>query len=227
VVRTARRSRGRDHAAAAFLLAAFAAATRFGVAPAMAFFGSSGRHEGLHVMVSLVAIMFAVSTFDERQTEALVTAVPVGTIGPCVYSIVRAIVTAANTGHLPRRLGSTFGNPILLGGNLIVAAPITTMSAIPARRGSFGYRLALGLQLTALAIARTKGTWIADAAAAAGTAAATLDVPTRRRRAVAAIALVCRRRSLRAAWRSWHRELEAVRADIERRAKRPWRRHVL
>ncbi|MGE0447004.1 MAG: O-antigen ligase family protein [Vicinamibacterales bacterium] len=85
----------------------------------------------------------------------LVTAVAAGSVWPCVYAIAQAAgadpVSWAefNAG----RSGSTFGNPLLFGGYLVVCIPLTAME-IPRRRW---LAVPLVLQLAALAATGSRG----------------------------------------------------------------------
>lgn len=174
--------------AAGGVVAAYAAATAAGVAPALSFYGGGIRSEGLYVMLALGATAFAVSTFDASETNAILVAMIAGSIGPSVYAVAQSVILDMpykGPDEFAARAGGTLGNPILLGGYLVVLMPITAAVAFSMRERSAGIWSILVIQTAALAATRAKGAALALAVAAAVAAAATIDLTERRRRLVA------------------------------------------
>jgi O-antigen ligase len=174
--------------AAASVVALFALATVFGIAPVLSFFAPDARHEGTDVLLALAAVGFAVSTFDAAQIEAVILAIVIGSIGPSLYAISQTVVavSSATSGAPVVRAGGTLGNAVLLGGYLATVIPITAAVAIARRRHAVWW-IVLALQIAALAGARARGATLAALAALVVFSAALVDLDTRRRRAIAAL----------------------------------------
>jgi len=171
--------------------AAYAIATAVGVAPSLSFYGSSGRHEGTFLTLALIAIAFAISTFDRAQIDAVVTALVIGSIGPVLYELAQTASAAGEPGELMPRVGSTFGNPILLGGYLVVVVPITAAWLWMRRRARWIYGSLLALQVSGLLFARARGAWLGALVGIAVIALAVSDLTSRRRRAVTGVIVAC------------------------------------
>ena len=171
-------------------------ATAFGIAPVLSFFAPGVRHEGTWLALALVAIGFAVASLEPQHRDVVVKGIVIGGIGPSVYAIGQAIAPSvgdATWTSLPR-VGSTFGNPVLLGGYLAIVMPITAataMAALTASGGaerpgpspwlSAGYWIVLGVQAAALLVARARGAWIATAVAVVVVVGGRMDAAHRRR----------------------------------------------
>src|SRR5262249_3614706 len=96
------------------VVAAFCAAALLGVAPVLSFFAPSGRHEGTFTLLALAAVAFAASILDDQGIDAVLSAIAIGSVGPCLYAIAAEAHESAWT-VFAGRAGGTFGNPILLG----------------------------------------------------------------------------------------------------------------
>ena len=151
-------------------------ATALGVVPALSFFAPGVRHEGTFVALSLVAIGFAAATLSADQTDWLVTAIVVGSIGPAAYTLIEAVLRTVNP-EVPdpgSPAGNAFGNPMLLGGYLATVIPITAARALGAltpdrRQGngrrfpweSVAYAAVVSIQAVALVTVRARGAALA------------------------------------------------------------------
>jgi O-antigen ligase len=155
---------------------AFIAATAAGIAPTLSFFAPGPRHEGTYLMLSLVLMALAIGAFDAVQLDALLTACVIGSVAPSIYALTQAFTQWIDPDRVGamERAGSTFGNPVLLGGYLVTVIPITAARLMDAhlvprtsrRIAPMFYAAALTLQLGALLVAVAIGAWISLAVAA-------------------------------------------------------------
>jgi tetratricopeptide (TPR) repeat protein/O-antigen ligase len=140
----------------ALLVAAIAAA-----APHDAFVGAYLRRHGFLTWLAL-AIAFAAMCTAARTPagrDRLVAATVLGSIWPCGYALLqRAHVDPIGwIAASSDRVGSTFGNPIFLGGYLAMVLPLTLVLA---RRRRIAVPL-LALQFAALATTASRGAFVA------------------------------------------------------------------
>jgi O-antigen ligase len=150
----------------AALTAALMAAAALGVSPRDAFAGVYLRRHGVATWLSLGLVFLVVSAVARAEDgrRRILQAIAIGSLWPSVYAVLQwsEVDPVGWLGTTPGRSGSTLGNPILLGGYLAVAIPLTVHLA--AR--TVWYRPLVLLQLVALAASGSRGPAIALVAAA-------------------------------------------------------------
>ena len=147
-------------------------------APLLGWCGSALRRFGGGTELALLGVLtVAASVSTKRHVRGrMLIAAAVGGIGPTVYALSQWAGVDPFSAEPTRwvRPGSTFGNPLLLGGYLIAVFPLTIAGAIIAERPLVKRALwaLVVLQCAALAVARAAGPILALVAAwaIAGTA---------------------------------------------------------
>jgi tetratricopeptide (TPR) repeat protein/O-antigen ligase len=140
---------------ATLLVAAIAAA-----APHDAWVGAYLRRHGIFTWLALAVVFAAMCTTAGTPTgrARLLGATVLGSIWPSCYALLQRVgVDPVSWIASTERAGSTFGNPIFLGGYLAVLLPLT---AVLARRKRIAVPL-LVLQLAALAATASRGPFVA------------------------------------------------------------------
>lgn len=136
-------------------------------APREAFLGAHLRRHGAVTMLAL-AVLFVALCIGARSRAGrhrLLGAVVIGSIWPSLYLLLQrggfdpVEWVTATAGPVP---GSTFGNPVMMGGYLAAVVSLTAAHAWRSR--SVGAGVALALQLAALAASESRGALVALAA---------------------------------------------------------------
>ena len=172
------------------LVVAYVLATLVSIAPYASFFGSYQRGQGLYSFLALVIIFILVLNDLRRrdQVERLVTAVVLSSIPAALFAVMQGLGIQPGVwrGLYGGRVFGTLGNPIFLGGYLLMVIPLTvarllgpsTPSAEEAGVSGEGaggglmsplvrrvvYGVALVLQLAAFALAFSRGPMLGLAA---------------------------------------------------------------
>ena len=174
----------------AFLLAGVLA-TIWSVNPFTSFFPSTSRGEGLLTSAIYLALALAAARLTRREVDIVVTAILIGGAlvgviamgqyfgvdlvaragyGPATYEQYYGLVAPASPGAAPPLYGvrsyGTLGNPVFLGGYMVLLLPLAIGAAASGRRW-WGSAAAATLVFAALIAAQTRAAWIAAAAAVA------------------------------------------------------------
>jgi tetratricopeptide (TPR) repeat protein/O-antigen ligase len=183
------------------LVAAYLLTTLLSVEPSTSLWGSYQRLQGAYTLLAPVLIfMLAYGQLRTRaQWERLVTAILLGSWPVALYAVLQhyELDPPVWRGDDPTRVFSTIGNPIFLGGYLVMVIPLTvarlgqSYAALRESRGSRGahiallltYGLLLVMQLAALLFTRSRGPWLGFIAG--GILLALLVVAVRRWRGLA------------------------------------------
>ncbi len=188
------------------LVVAYLVAAVLSVVPDISLWGSYQRLQGAYTALAPVVIfMLAYSRLRTRaQHERLVTAILLGSWPVTLYALLQHYNLDPPVWHGddPTRVFSTIGNPIFLGGYLIMVIPLVvarlgqSYAALREGRGSrdtpivlvAGYGLLLIVQLAALLFTRSRGPWLG--LMAGGIFLALVVVAARRWRRLAVVVVV-------------------------------------
>lgn len=175
---------------AMFFVAVLSVATILSIAPRISFFGSYHRMQGLYAWLSYVMLFLCILLLAKRseQVDRIVDALLVASFAAGLYALLEyAGFDPANwMNRFSGRIGGTLGNPIFLGGFLIMVVPLTMARAwehgrrlkcadgdVPQRAGRRASRLSLAsyvlflsVQLAAFLLSASRGPALGFAAGA-------------------------------------------------------------
>ncbi len=154
----------------ALTIVAAIVATGASIAPRMSWLGSYQRGQGvLSLLAALILFALLLTQLRRRdQVDRLVTALLLGSVPAALFAITQwlGVQPGVWTGLFGGRVFGTLGNPIFLGGYLLLVIPLTlarlTRPATPAARGLYG--VALATQSIALVLTLSRGPWLGLAA---------------------------------------------------------------
>ena len=174
----------------AFLLAGVLA-TIWSVNPFTSFFPSTSRGEGLLTYAIYLALTLAAARLTQREAAIVLAALVVagalvGVIAmgqyfgvdlvaragyaPITYEQFYGLLAPAAPGAVPALYGprsyGTLGNPVFLGGYVVLVLPLTVGLAATSDRRWWSYAAAATMLFGALIASQTRAAWIAAAAAA-------------------------------------------------------------
>jgi len=181
--------------AAAVLTAAYVAASLSSIAPRVAWDGAYVRRQGTYAFLSYVACFLVVSFVlrTHGQVRRFVRAMLLTSVFPVAYAICQraGFDVAVWNNPTPWRVTSTAGNPIFLGGYLIMVWPITLAFCFQAgaswrrddrvattrrcRLATFASAALLGAQTLAIIFTGSVGVWLGLAAGISVLLGALLD----------------------------------------------------
>lgn len=140
--------------------------TIISIDPAVAFFGMYTRYNGLFSYLLYFVLILVISqiTFDRDRFKTIMLAWIFGAIPACLYSFMQATgldpVSWGTSYH--ERIGSTFGNPNMMGAFIITPAIMACGLAL--KEKGFGLRTALWLCWIMMALAAgltfNRSTWV-------------------------------------------------------------------
>ena len=171
------------------LTGAYGVSTVFSIAPRLSFWGGYFRCQGTYTWLSDVTIFCAIVLLARRreQIDRLVTTVLLASIPPAIYGLIQHLgrdpIDWSRSEAAASRIVSTLGNPIFLGGFMIMVVPLTLLRVIEqcasilprgttgeSRRNSHSlfrataYLLLLTAQLLAIVYSASRGPFIGLAA---------------------------------------------------------------
>jgi tetratricopeptide (TPR) repeat protein/O-antigen ligase len=177
------------------LTGAVVASSCFSLLPHVSWWGAYTRGHGALTWLALVVVFLAAAFFCDTPSRRhrLLIASAAGSLVPSTYALLQ--VAGADpiqwSWILPGRAGSTFGNPILLGGYLAAIVPLTAAAVVvlPNRTARIAAAVALVLQCSALMAAGSRGPLLGLAAAAVAGLVLSVWTFGARRRVMAAVGL--------------------------------------
>lgn len=157
-------------------------ATLASVDPQTSLWGTPTRMMGTSTLVAFV-VLFLVLVFEvrtQRQVERLLAALVLGGTLVAAYGVLGWLgwEPLLRTSYGPGRQGATIGNPVMLGGYLVLVIPFSASRFLMAWRrwaasrsrsaaaGTLGLAVALALQMLALLLTNAQGPWLGLASAA-------------------------------------------------------------
>ncbi len=154
------------------IVAATALATGASIALRASLLGAYQRGQGFVSVAAFLVIFLLTLTYLRRrdQVDRLVTVIILASVPVALFGILQwvGIGPGVFSGLYAGRAFSTLGNPIFLGGYLIVVLPLTLVRALgPASGGRRAiYAALVALQLITLGITFSLGAWVGFAVAA-------------------------------------------------------------
>jgi len=157
--------------AASSFVAAYLMASIFSIAPSIAWNGAYVRREGAYTVLSYFVFFLIVWLVfrTRKQVDTLILTILLASTFPVVYAICQRLNLDPFLWNnpTPTRVTSTAGNPIFLGGYLIMVWPVTlaqTVTAARKNRGGVSTLLCLILlaaQTAAIVFTGSVGVWLA------------------------------------------------------------------